>query len=559
MLKNNQHFSAQKRNEMLEEMTHCELDILIIGGGITGTGIALDAASRNCKVGLIEKSDFGSGTSSKSGKLIHGGLKYLKTGDLSLVREVGSERAIVHKNARHLVIPVNMLFPIVKNGSFNKVTLKLGLSTYDKLAGVQKHERHVMLSKKEVFEQEPLLSREQVSGGGMYIEYRTDDSRLTMEVAKTAFEHGAYLCNYTKMTDFITDHEGKVIGVIAKDLISGQTVEIYAKYIVNAGGPWVDKVRAIEGEIKGKKLHLTKGIHIVVPFHKFPVNESLYYDVAGRMIAVVPRDGCTYIGSTETDYHGDLDDVFVEQSDVDYLLDCVNTMFPDVNLEQKDITSCWAGLRPLIHEEGKPPSEMSRKDEIFESDSGLITIAGGKLTGYRKMAERVVDYLLNKGKLEKVPTVTEGIKLSGGKFQSNEEVEMLVKDVEKECGLLNIPSSAAVEFVYRYGTNIWVLLDVFKELFASQKHRNADVSEVLAAAEACYAIEHEMAMRLTDFFDRRTGYLLFKRESIPAIINIVAAQFSDKLGWDEKQLFDEQLMFDREYKKSLRFEQVEIK
>lgn len=543
---------------MLEEMANRELDVLIIGGGITGTGIALDFASRGFDTGLIEKSDFGSGTSSKSGKLIHGGLKYLKTGDLGLVREVGNERAIVHKNARHLVIPVKMLFPIVKNGSFNKVTLKLGLSTYDKLAGVQKHERHVMLSKKEVFQQEPLFSKEQVSGGGMYIEYRTDDSRLTLEVAKTAFEHGACLCNYTQMTDFIMNNQGRVIGVIAKDLISQRTVEIYAKYVINAGGPWVDTVRRIEGEIKGKRLHLTKGIHIVVPFHKFPVNESIYYDVEGRMIAVVPRDGCTYIGSTETDYQGNLDDVRVEQSDVDYLLDCVNGMFPDVNLGQKDITSCWAGLRPLIYEEGKPPSEMSRKDEIFESDSGLITIAGGKLTGYRKMAERVVEYLLNKGEVEKVPSITQGIKLSGGKFQSNEEVESLVDSIKKEFQLLNIPVSFAAEFVYRYGTNTWLLVDIVKEFFASEEYKNHNIKEILAAAEACYVIDHEMAMRLTDFFDRRTGYLLFKRESIQEIINLVIDQFSNKLGWDERQLFNEQMIFDKEYDKSLQFEGIEI-
>jgi glycerol-3-phosphate dehydrogenase len=550
-LVNSSKFSARSRKTILEKMEKTPLDILVIGGGITGSGIALDAISRGLSVGLIEKQDFASGTSSRSGKLIHGGLKYLKSGDLSLVREVGRERAIVYNNARHLVRPIQMLFPIVKNGSFNKFTLKMGLSTYDRLAGVKKDERHFMLSKNDVFSQEPLLNREIVSGGGMYIEYRTDDSRLTLEVAKTAFEKGALITNYTEMTEFIKDDQGKIIGIVVEDKITNKTYKLYAKYIVNASGPWVDKVRSKDGVISGKRLHLTKGIHLVVPFEKLPVNESIYFDVKGRMIAVVPRDGCSYIGSTETDYYDDINNIRVEQDDVDYLLDCINGMFPSVNLSEKDITSSWAGVRPLIHEEGKPPAEMSRKDEIFESESGLVTIAGGKLTGYRKMAERVIDYVMEKGEFQHVPTQTESIKLTGGNFNSNLEINELISKITIEFNRLNVNEEIVKGFVYRYGSNTPSLFKIAEELSTSSSNNN--VNDILIASEAIYSIENEMSTHLTDFFDRRTGYLLFHRKSITEMIEIIVSKFTETLAWDPEQVEYEMNLFNEEYLKTLTF------
>jgi len=553
MENNNKRFSANLRMKNLEEMSSSKLDILIIGGGITGSGIALDAVSRGYKVGLVEKQDFGSGTSSRSGKLIHGGLKYLKQGDLPVIREVGRERAIVHENSKHLVIPVQMLFPIVKNGSFNKVTLKIGLASYDKLAGVKKEERHYMLTKKEVFEQEPLLNDETVSGGGMYIEYRTDDSRLTLEVAKTAHEHGALLCNYAEVIDIIKDQQGQAIGVRVKEMTTGRTFEIFAKYIVNAGGPWVDMVRQLNGPISGKRIHLAKGIHLVVPFSRFPVNESIYFDAAGRMIAVVPRDGCTYIGSTETDYHDDLDDVRVDQEDVDYLLDCINGMFPTVKLTEQDITSSWAGLRPLIQEEGKQAAELSRKDEIFEADSGLITIAGGKLTGYRKMAERVLDYIINKGELAPSPSQTAEIKLTGGKFNHYEELLHLSKSALLEFLHFDITEELVKEYFYRYGTNTPKLFNIMKELISNETNEHKEFKQIAAAAEILYTMEHEMVVRLTDFFDRRTGYLLFNRNMIPEIIDVVIAHFSKELNLSEKQIELEKQLLNYEFHKRLDF------
>ncbi|MBO0958668.1 glycerol-3-phosphate dehydrogenase/oxidase [Neobacillus sp. MM2021_6] len=547
------HFSSKNRLHMLEKMSQSELDLLVIGGGITGTGIALDAVSRGLKVGLVEKADFASGTSSRSGKLIHGGLKYLKQGELGVIRETGTERAVVHKNARHLVKRVNMLFPIVKNGSFNKFTLKIGLATYDRLAGVKNDERHEMLSKKEVFEQEPLLNPELVSGGGMYIEYRTDDSRLTLEVAKTAYEKGALISNYAEVTDFQKDEKGKVMGVMVKDKVSQKSFQIQSKYIVNAGGPWVDKIRLLDGEISGKSLHLAKGIHIVVPFEKLPVNESIYFDAAGRMIAVVPRNGCTYIGSTESSYYHDLDDIYVEKEEVEYLLNCTNTMFPSVHLTEADITSSWAGLRPLISDEGKAPSELSRKDEIFTSESGLITIAGGKLTGYRRMAERVVDFVLRQGNQTFISSQTENIKLTGGKFETDQELDELVNDLDRDFKIEGVTKELITEFVHRYGSNTPGLLEAIQEFQSEHLLHKKSLHEIIAAAELHYTIENEMVVHLSDFLDRRTGYLLFNRNEIPQIIEAVSSTLGSELGWDEGAAKIETSLFDKEYRKAIQF------
>ena len=387
-------FSALTRPQDLTSLTSETFDLVVIGGGITGAGIALDAASRGLKVALLEKGDFASGTSSKSTKLIHGGLRYLKQFDFWLVKEVGSERAIVHKLAPHLVLPEKMLLPLIEGGSYGKWLTSIGLKVYDILAQVTGDDKRQMLEKKEALKKEPLLPRKLLKGAGYYAEYRTDDSRLTIENIKTSLQFGVRALNYAEVTDFRYDDDGKVSGVVAKDLIGGKSLEVASRYVISAAGPWVDDLRSVNHSKKGKRLHLTKGVHLVFPYEKLPVKQSVYFDVPdGRMIFAIPRGRITYVGTTDTNYDLDKDDVRTDLADAIYLISAVNNMFPSIELEMSDIESSWAGLRPLIHEEGKSASELSRKDEIFTSDTGLISIAGGKLTGYRKMAERVVNYI----------------------------------------------------------------------------------------------------------------------------------------------------------------------
>ncbi|MFT5985184.1 MAG: glycerol kinase, partial [Planctomycetota bacterium] len=369
-------FSVLNRRTQLKRIQKTKFDLIIIGGGVTGAGIALDAAARGMQVCLVEKNDFASGTSNKSTKLIHGGLRYLKQLEIGLVKESGRERAIVHSLAPHLVIPEKMLLPLTKDGNYGALMTSIGLKVYDVLANVEGDDRRKMLDKNETLEKEPLLTKDSLLGGGYYSEYRTDDARLTIELLKTAAAHGAEIINYCEMTDYVYSEKGKVKGVVCKDHNTNESFSIHSKRLVSAAGPWVDILRKKDGPLNHKHLYLTKGVHLVFPFEKLPVKQSIYFDTPdGRMIFAIPRGRVTYVGTTDTAYDSSLERVVTTKDDVDYLLDAINSTFEGITLTEKDIESSWAGLRPLIHEDDKAPSELSRKDEIFVSESGLISIA----------------------------------------------------------------------------------------------------------------------------------------------------------------------------------------
>ncbi|SDK02727.1 glycerol-3-phosphate dehydrogenase [Catalinimonas alkaloidigena] len=520
--------SAFHRHEVKQRMSSETFDLLVIGGGITGAGIALDAASRGLKVALVEKYDFASGTSSRSTKLIHGGLRYLKQLEIALVREVGRERAIVHRLAPHLVTAEKMLLPLTKDGTYGKLATSVGLFVYDVLAGVEKPDQRVMLSKEEALEKEPLLDPTDLEGGGYYAEYRTDDARLTVEIIKTAARYGVLSLNYMEVVDFEYD-AGEVKGAQCRDGLSGDALTIRAHYVVSAAGPWVDQLRDKNHSLSGKRLHLTKGVHLVVPHERFPVKQAVYFDVFdGRMIFAIPRGKITYIGTTDTDYTGDINHVVTKRSDAHYLLRAVNQAFPTVNLTLDDVESSWAGLRPLIHEDGKSASELSRKDEIFESETGLISIAGGKLTGYRKMAERVVDRIFRKeeGQRPFRECLTDQIVLAGGEFADEAAVGAYVRQVEQQITPLGLTSYDAYYLVHNYGRDTDEILDLLK--------KSPDQPEInLGLAELAFCFEHEMVHRPLDFFERRTGRLYFNITSVPLLLDPVLKEFRQRFGWDD--------------------------
>ena len=538
------------RNKVVEHLQSEAFDLAVIGGGITGAGIALDASSRGMKVALVEKDDFASGTSSKSTKLIHGGLRYLKQFEIDLVREVGKERAILHKNAPHLVMPDNMLLPIIEDGSLGRVTSFLGLSVYDWLAGVKFTERKRMLSKYATRKKEPLLRNDILKGGAIYKEYRTDDARLVIEALKTAVQYETYALNYAKAKDLLYE-DGKVVGVLAMDRIGEQEINIKASKVINATGPWVDEIREKDKSLRGKRLHLTKGVHLVVPYEKLPVKQSAYFDVDdGRMIFVIPRGEITYIGTTDTDYKKDTDHPTTTAQDVDYLLEAVNFIFPSVKLERKDVASTWSGLRPLIHEEGKSPSELSRKDEIFFSSSGLMSIAGGKLTGFRKMAERIVDIVAGQFSHEEgrrfKPCFTDKITLSGGHFRDEQAIPGYINDLTKSYSP-NFSQRSIHDLVYKYGSNTEIILE--NAINTNRTHPD----EKLLSAELRYGIHEEIVTNLSDFLIRRTGRLYFERPSIEKIYPFLKEIMEEIMGWDKNRAayYDEQFM--KEYEAVLNF------
>ena len=527
-------FSNLNRAALIKEMSKENFDLVVIGGGITGAGIALDASSRGLKVALVEKRDFASGTSSKSTKLIHGGLRYLKQFDFWLVKEVGSERAIVHKLAPHLVIPEKMLLPLIEGGSYGKWLTSIGLKVYDILAQVEGKDKRKMLEKKEALKLEPLLPKKILKGAGYYAEYRTDDARLTLENIKTSLRFGTRALNYAEVTDFIYK-EQQVAGVVVKDVINGTAFEINAKYVINAAGPWVDELRSINNSKKGKRLHLTKGVHLVFPHKKLPIKQSVYFDVPdGRMMFAIPRGKITYVGTTDTNFNNDKDDIGIDLADALYLISAVNNMFPDIELEMEDIQSSWAGLRPLIHEEGKSASELSRKDEIFTSDTGLISMAGGKLTGYRKMAERVVNRVARKMKDEHMVELPESstaqIPLCGSDFKKFKEVKKYITEIYAQISKDGFSKYDAWFLVTNYGKQTATILEIYSTL----KDKNKAVR--LIKAELHFGINFEMVQNPMDFFIRRTGRLYFDIESVGEMMEPVFEVFRTLCRADEDQL-----------------------
>jgi len=544
-------FNSKDRKELIGRLSTTHYDLIIIGGGVTGAGIALDAASRGIKCALVEKNDFASGTSSKSTKLIHGGLRYLKQFEVALVREVGQERAVVHHLAPHLVKSEKMLLPLIKDGTYGKILTSFGLMVYDVLAGVEKVDQRKMLSKEETLEKEPLLGEELLEGGGIYAEYRTDDARLTVEILKTAVLMGADVINYAEATDFIYT-DGKIAGIDWRDNLTGDSYSTTCNYAISAAGPWVDEIRAKNKSLEGKHLHPTKGVHIVVPHEKFPVEQSVYFDVPdGRMIFAIPRNRITYIGTTDTDYHGDINNVRTEKVDVEYLLNGVKHIFPDVNLTIDDVESSWAGLRPLIEEEGKSASQLSRKDEIFESETGLLSIAGGKLTGYRKMAERIVDRLAKKLTSEHgrdiKPCMTERIILTGGVFKDGQNVSEYQQEVERRIAALGLDEYYGVYLVSNYGKQTEDILNLFNE------RDESDPEVRLALSELEFTVEHESVHSMLDFFERRTGRLYFHINSIPKLIDPVFDYLSKTFEWSAERKQKEQSWLERGFNAASKF------
>ncbi len=526
-------FSHLNRESTVKSMAKDPYDLVVIGGGITGAGIALDASSRGLKVALLEKGDFASGTSSKSTKLIHGGLRYLKQFDFWLVKEVGSERAIVHKLAPHLVLPEKMLLPLIEGGSYGKWLTSIGLKVYDILAQVSGDDKRQMLEKKEALALEPLLPKKLLKGAGYYAEYRTDDARLTIENIKTSLAYGTQALNYAQVTDFKYNEQDKVSGVVVKDLLSEKDFEIDAKYVISAAGPWVDELRTVNQSKKGKRLHLTKGVHLVFPHEKLPVKQSVYFDVPdGRMIFAIPRGKITYVGTTDTNYDLDKDHVTTDIADAIYLISAVNNMFPKIELELDDIESSWAGLRPLIHEEGKSASELSRKDEIFTSDSGLISMAGGKLTGYRKMAERVVNRVARKMKEDyqvDVPECkTESIALCGSNFKKYKQVKKYIAEVYDRIKADGFEEYDAWYLVTNYGVQTEIILENYQTL------NDMDPKVRMARAELRFGIDYEMVATPMDFFIRRTGRLYFDIHSMRTLMEPILEEFVTIMGVDKE-------------------------
>jgi glycerol-3-phosphate dehydrogenase len=526
--------SSRSRSSVLARLERESFDVLVIGGGITGVGIARDAALRGLKVALVERRDFASGTSSRSSKLIHGGVRYLQQGDVGLVMEAANERRILRRLAPHLATPIPMLVPVYSRGGYAK--LKVGLWTFDRMARVGEGEQYQMLDREQTIAAEPLLRTEALYGAGTYFENLTDDARLVLATAKHAAALGAAMVNYLPVTRLLLE-SGAVIGAEVTDAFQQQTIAVHARVVVNAAGPWVDSVREMLGT-ETARLHLTKGIHLVLPRERLPVSRIVVMQARDRRSAfVVPRDGMVYLGTTDTDYEGPFDDPQITEEDAGYLLDAAGRTFDVPPITLDEVTGAWAGLRPLLHEEGKSPSEISRKDEIMVSATGLISIAGGKLTTFRRMAERTSDMVcarlkeLGSGPFKSLGN-SDNTPLSGG--ETGEDVASFAARLKSKW-----PSTADLvdRLVRLYGTEAQQIVEgiVGDPAMGERMAPNSP----LTRAEVEHAVRCEVAATVEDVLERRTRLFLFARDNGLPEAPCVARTMGRMLDWSEARMQQE--------------------
>ena len=483
-------------------------DLLVIGGGITGTGVARDAAMRGLSVALIEAQDLASGTSSRSSKMIHGGLRYLVAGDVAVVKESASERATLHRIAPHLAQKTPYVIP---TGSVrSKLILRAALWAYERLGGVERADYHEVWSKDELAEKEPLIERSRLNGAVVYPEFLTDDSRLTVATARSAIDHGAIVATYLKATNIRKD---KTFSIDAASTLPGETREltISARSVVNAAGPWVDQVCDLE-QAQPPRLALSRGVHLVFDHADLPVcNTVVMRTPDARRIFAVPLGEYTYIGTTD-DYHPEYEYwPPVTDEDVSYLLATTQRAMPEATLSPDRIVSVWSGIRPLVGDgSGRESKELSRKDEVWTSSSGLLSVGGGKLSAYRAMAERIVDTVIENHGFTAKPCATADVPLPGG------DVEVLASD------LTGVGDIQAERLARLYG--------------AEAPNLVGDTGErALLKAEVHQAVQREGALRLEDYWARRSSRAWFDQGAGLPVLHEAAAAMAELLDWDDSR------------------------
>jgi len=451
---------SQGRAAALHSLPQTQWDVLIIGGGIVGAGIARDAAMRGLRTALVEQHDFAFGTSSRSSRLLHGGLRYLAQGRLGLVRQASVEKKILHEIAPHLSEPLPFIFPTYRgNRSWVLWQLKIGVKLYDLLCGGRNLGRSTWLNAAEVTRQVPELRSGDLNGAVRYYDGFTNDARLTLDTLRSAAKHGAVLANYCR---FQNATRAKQWECQAKDALSGATLNISARTVVNATGPWADGLPH-----STVKLRVTKGIHLVVERHRVPVTETVVMTEGKRILFAIPWGERTILGTTDTDYAGSLDDVAADTADIDYVLQITNCFFPRAALGGGDIINTWAGLRPLLADRHGNPSDISRSHEIRMPEPGWCDVGGGKLTTYRLMAQQTVDQLL--GWLTS-SAATNG---SYSRCRTAEDRLLAPDEVRNLSGIL--PPEVCRRVVEHYCVNEWALhLDDVMVRRTSWQHYHRD-------------------------------------------------------------------------------------
>jgi glycerol-3-phosphate dehydrogenase len=530
--------SLHTRATNLERMSRETFDVAVIGGGATGAGVALDAATRGLTVALIEKQDFAGGTSSRSSKLIHGGLRYLEQFEFALVREGLHERAHLHRNAPHLSQPLAFLVPVYKSGKRsplgnNRLKLRAGLALYDWFAGRRNFARHRWLSIAEALAFAPHLAADGLRGAFVYYDGLTDDARLVIEIIKTAAAHGAVVANYATATGFVT-RDGRTSGVEVSDQLSNQRLTIAARLVINATGVWADEVNRLSDPSARKTLRPSKGIHVVLPAEKLRNRAAVLIPSLGeqRFLFVIPWQQRVVVGTTDTDYTGDLNDPKATAEEVRRVIESAARSFPDAGITMDDCISSFAGLRPLAGGDANTTSELSRREVINENEAGLISITGGKLTAWRAMAERVVDLAVerlaprNESATSLPRSRSAEIKLTGNAQITDDNAasaSLIARDFA-------VPLATAEHLRQSYGGNSVTILEMVRRRDELKRALIDGLPHI--EAEVIYAARYEMAATVEDVLSRRTRIRLLARDGGAACAARVAQLMAETTGLD---------------------------
>ncbi|MFV8749480.1 FAD-dependent oxidoreductase [Nannocystaceae bacterium ST9] len=519
--------STFSRAATIDRMASESFDLIVIGGGITGAGLARDAALRGLSVALVDAADFASGTSSRSSKLIHGGLRYLERGEINLVRKTASERKEIHRLAPHLTEPRWMVMPLA--GRTMLYSIRLAVTTYERLGGVAARDTQQTWSGSTLAENEPLIDRKAFPFALAYREYITDDARLVLANMRSAVAAGAAVLNHARVVGFV--RQGNLAGGIeVRCVLSEREFVIRGKVIVNAAGPWVEALQKLENREALPFLHLSKGIHVSLPASKLPIRNLMVLNtVDKRRIFALRRDEVVYLGTTDTTYeHGPDLWPATTMADVEYLLEPIPRHFSSPALTPDDVIATWAGLRPLIADPNKKnPSELSRRDELLVGPLGVISVAGGKLTGYRAMARRVLGSVAEQlGRDLPELALTDEPLLPGGDFPEGFELPELAAELEREsvASGRTIDRPTADRLARLYGTEARAVL--------AQGHRPIHPGARAVDGEVRWAVEREGAATLEDVFYRRMRLAWFELEPRVAV-EPLAARMAECMNWDD--------------------------
>ncbi|MGE3193743.1 MAG: glycerol-3-phosphate dehydrogenase/oxidase [Microbacteriaceae bacterium] len=520
-----------EREAALHSMRHKELDVLVIGGGIVGTGAALDAVTRGLRVGMLEARDWASGTSSRSSKLVHGGIRYLEQLDFRLVREALIERGLLlQRIAPHLVKPVRFLYPLTKP-VFERLYIGAGMTLYDLFSytglrppGVP-HHRH--LTRRQLLRAAPSLHPDAFTGGLTYWDAQVDDARYVANLARTASFYGAHVASRVKVEGFVKVGQ-RVVGVKAHDLETDEHFEILAKQVVNATGVWTDETQAMVGERGQFKVRASKGVHLVVPRDRFQSKVGLLLRTEKSVLFVIPWGRHWLIGTTDTDWHLDKAHPAATAADIDYLLERVNEVLA-VPLTRDDVEGVYAGLRPLLAGESDETSKLSREHIVAHSVPGLVVVAGGKWTTYRIMAKDAIDEAVAAldGRISE--SVTENIGLLGA-----EGYEAAWNKRSKIAKAFGVHKVRVEHLLNRYGVMTDELLDLLRE--RPELIEPLPGADDYIQAEVVYAATHEGALHLEDVLARRTRISIEAWDRGVSAAPIAARLMGDALGWDTSRI-----------------------